>query len=65
MRENDQANKVLNTVIRTRRTTRNFKNTIPAEEEMKEILLSATFAPFGGATGIPLKEIRKIFTPIP
>lgn len=60
MKENDQAVKTLNTIIRTRRTTRRFTNAVPPPEEMNDILQSAIFAPFGGATGIPLKEIRTI-----
>ena len=61
MKENDKAVKTLNTIIRTRKTTRSFTNAVPPDGDINEILQSAIFAPFGGATGIPLKEIRKIF----
>jgi nitroreductase len=61
MKKNDKAVKTLSTIIRARRTIRSFTNAVPPVEEMNEILQSAIFAPFGGATGIPLKEIRKIF----
>ena len=61
MKENDKTVKTLSTIIRTRRTIRSFTNAIPPAGDINEILQSAIFAPFGGATGIPLKEIRKIF----
>ena len=61
MKEKNQTVKTLNTIIRTRRTTRSFTNAVPPTEKMNEIFKSAIFAPFGGATGIPLKEIRKIY----
>jgi nitroreductase len=61
MKENDQAVNTLSTIIRSRRTTRSFTDDVPEAAAMKEILQSAAFAPYGGATGIPLKEIRKIF----
>ncbi len=47
--------------MRERRTIRSFSNDIPSMEAMEEILQSAIFAPFGRATGLPPKEIRKIF----
>jgi nitroreductase len=61
MKENDKAVKTLNAIIRTRRTTRSFTNSVPPAGDINEILQSAILAPFGGVTGIPLKEIRKIF----
>jgi nitroreductase len=61
MSENDQAAKTVSTVIRARRSTRHFSDIVPPVEDMNEILQSAILAPFGGATGIPLKEIRKVF----
>jgi nitroreductase len=51
---------VLDEVIRSRRTIRSFHGDISDEIVMK-ILESGIYAPFGGATGIPLKEVRKIF----
>jgi nitroreductase len=61
MSEKDQVIKTLNTIIRTRRSTRNFRNVILPPEEINGILQAAILAPFGGATSIPFKEIRKIF----
>ena len=51
---------VLNEVIRSRRTIRSFHGEI-SDETLMKILESGIYAPFGSATGIPLKEIRKIF----
>jgi nitroreductase len=61
MSENDHAAKIVSTVIRARRSTRHFTGAVPPIEDMNEILQSAELAPFGGATGIPLREIRKVF----
>jgi nitroreductase len=51
---------VLDEVIRSRRTIRSFYGEI-SDETLMKILESGIYAPFGGATGIPLKEARKIF----
>jgi len=51
---------VLDEVIRSRRTIRSFYGEI-SDETLMKILESGIYAPFGGATGIPLKEVRKIF----
>ena len=54
----------LNEVVRSRRTVRSFLRSFHGEisdETLMKILESGIYAPFGGATGIPLKEIRKIF----
>lgn len=51
----------LSEVIKTRRSTRSFSNEVPSKEIINEIIESAIYAPYGGATGIPLKEMRKIF----
>jgi nitroreductase len=48
-------------VIKSRRSIRSFTTEIPPIEDVKEIIQSAIFAPYGGVTGIPLREIRKIF----
>lgn len=61
MEENGQTIKTLGAIIHARRTIRSFTNDVPPMEEMEEILQSAIFAPFGRATGLPPKEIRKIF----
>ena len=50
----------LNEVIRSRRTIRSFHGEI-SDETLMKILESGIYAPFGGATGIGLKKIRKIF----
>ena len=47
--------------IVARRTTRNFSSILPDRESMDNVLLAAALAPFGGATGIPLRDIRRIF----
>ena len=47
--------------IATRRTTRNFSSASPDRESINDILQAAVLAPFGGATGIPLRDIRRIF----
>jgi len=61
MKENNNTNKSLAEVIKSRRSIRNFTTEAPPIEAVKEIIQSAVFAPYGGATGIPLNEIRKIF----
>lgn len=61
MEENAQAIETLSAIIRARRSIRGFTNAIPPIEGMKEILQSAIFAPFGRATDLPPKDIRKIF----
>lgn len=61
MSEKDQAIETLSTIVRTRRSTRDFRKAVLPPEEINGILQAAILAPFGGATGIPLKEIRRIF----
>jgi len=51
----------LEEIIKARRSTRSFSSGVPPESEIKKILESAVYAPYGGATGIPLDEIRKIY----
>ncbi len=48
-------------IVKNRRSTRNFSNGIPPEAQITDILESAVYAPYGGATGIPLDRIRRIF----
>ncbi len=48
-------------VITARRSTRKFSRKSLSKESINEILSAALYAPYGGATGIPLNEIRKIF----
>ena len=61
MEENAQAIETLSAIIRARRSIRSFTNSVPSAEGMKEILQSAIFAPFGRATDLAPKDIRKIF----
>ena len=56
--ENKQS---LEWVVKNRKSTRSFSNEMLKEEEINRILESAIYAPYGGATGIPLSQIRKIF----
>jgi nitroreductase len=51
---------ILGEVIRSRRTIRSFSGPVP-DETLIRILEAGIYAPLGGATGIPLKEMRKIF----
>lgn len=61
MEKNDQTIRTLSEIVRARRTIRSFSTDVPPLEEMEDILRSAIFAPFGRATALPPKEIRKIF----
>lgn len=61
MKKHNNTNKSLAEVIKSRRSIRNFTTETPSIEAVKEIIQSAIFAPYGGATGIPLNEIRKLF----
>jgi len=58
--ENISKINILDEVIRSRRTVRSFSGDV-SDETLMKILESGIYAPFGGATGIPLKEARKIF----
>ena len=44
-----------------RKSTRSFSSEVPSEEDIRNILESAVYAPYGGATGIPLNQIRKLY----
>jgi nitroreductase len=61
METNAQAAETLSAIIRARRSIRSFTKAVPPDEGMKEILQSAIFAPFGRATDLASKDIRKIF----
>jgi len=58
---NKTTQKTLEQIIKSRRSIRNFTNEVPPIEDVEKIVESALYAPFGGATGMPLQEIRKIF----
>ena|ERR1039457_1780282 len=60
MKENNSP-KSLKEIIQSRRTIRSFTPETPPIEDVKEIIQSAMFAPYGGTTGILVNEIRKIF----
>ena len=51
--------------IALRKTTRSFTDTLPDTASMEAIAKTAWQAPFGGATGIPLSEGRKVFVLLP
>lgn len=61
MTENNDYSKTFEQVIKTRRTIRSFTDEAPKREDINEIVASAFYAPYGGVTGIPIHEIRKIF----
>ncbi|MCD7972790.1 MAG: nitroreductase family protein [Candidatus Azobacteroides sp.] len=52
---------ILEQAIKTRKSTRSFSGEIPSTDMIMKIVESGVYAPYGGATGIPLTEIRKIF----
>lgn len=55
------ANKTFDQIIQTRKSVRSFTEEIPSKENINKIIKSGLHAPYGGATGIPLSEIRRIF----
>ncbi len=57
----EESNKSLEQIIKVRRSTRNFSKEIPSEQSLTRIVEAAIYAPYGGATGIALDEMRKIF----
>lgn len=61
MRNGNQPLKSLQEVIRLRRSVREFTGAPMSSEDLVKIMESALRAPYAAATGIPLKEIRKIF----
>ncbi len=54
-------NKTLEQIIKARRSTRNFKKGTPPDTGLMKIIESAVYAPYGGATGMPLDELRRVF----
>ncbi|MDR2038317.1 MAG: nitroreductase family protein [Bacteroidales bacterium] len=56
-----EKSEVLRQIIRERKSTRSFSSEIPPPEMLDRIIESCIYAPYGGATGIHLEEIRKIF----
>lgn len=61
MSHGNQPFKSLKEVIHLRRSVREFTGAPVSSEDLRTILDSAMYAPFAAATGIPLKDIRKIF----
>jgi nitroreductase len=47
-------------IIRTRRSVRSFSGQVP-DETLQKIVESALYAPYAAGTGIPFKDIRRIF----
>lgn len=52
---------ILQQIVRERKSTRSFSGEIPPRETMDRIIESCIYAPYGGATGIPLEQVRKVF----
>ena len=50
----------LEEIIKVRKSTRSFSSEIPSESDINNVVEPAVYAPYEGATGIPLDEIRKI-----
>lgn len=53
--------KNLERILKARQSTRNFAEEFPPEDDVRKILQAGMLAPYGGATGIPLEQIRKLF----
>lgn len=51
----------LEQAIKSRKSTRSFSDEVPSADIIMKIVESGVYAPYGGATGIPLTEIRKFF----
>ena len=56
-----EKSEVLQQVIKTRKSTRSFSGEVPPRETIDRIIESCIYAPYGGATGIPLEQVRKVF----
>ena len=52
--------KTFEQIIKSRKTVRNFTGEIPSEADINYIAQAAVYAPYGGATGIPFEELRRI-----
>ncbi len=50
----------LEQIIRTRRSVRSFSGQVP-DETLRQIVEAALYAPYAAGTGIPFKEIRRLF----
>jgi len=61
MSEDKRNPKTFEQVIKSRRSIRSFDRETPGRGDVNKITASAIYAPYGGATGMPLQEIRKIF----
>lgn len=51
----------LEQILKARKSTRSFTEEFPSEGDVQKILQAGLLAPYGGATGIPLEQIRRIF----
>ena len=54
-------NKTFEQLVKSKRSLPNFSNEIPPIDLLNEIVKSCIHAPYAGALGIPLNEIRKIY----
>jgi nitroreductase len=52
-------NDTLDFLIKTRRSTRKFKNGLPPLEIINEVVTAGLYAPYAGLTGMHLGEIRR------
>lgn len=54
-------NKTFEQVVKSKRSLPNFSSEIPPIDLLNEIVKSCIHAPYAGALGIPLNEVRKIY----
>jgi nitroreductase len=54
-------NKTFEQGVKSKRSLPNFSNEIPPIDLLNEIVKSCIHAPYAGALGIPLNEVRKIY----
>jgi nitroreductase len=58
---NDEANKVLDDIIRHRRTVRSFKPDVPKRETIEAVIHAGLWAPYAGLAVAGEKEFRRFF----
>ena len=54
-----ETNRVLDQVLKERRSVRVFKNEIPPREDIEQIIKAGILAPYAGLAGVGLKEMRR------
>ncbi|NVO11827.1 MAG: nitroreductase family protein [Bacteroidales bacterium] len=57
----DSNNKTFEQGVKSKRLLPNFSNEIPPIDLLNEIVKSCIHAPYAGALGIPLDEVRKVY----